>query len=227
MKNQVSLASMALAITFLGAYAFSGTSVAQSKREGFLDSPVKNLQMKEKNIGLILSRFSDQNNIPIGFEVAVDDDLSITRSITVDVKDGTVEGVLNSIVQQNPVYTWEVRNNVVNVFPRERNRDLVLKEVLESRLDKVSIAKQTTRFSLRETLCKNETVMKILNLHDVTPDNESFMSRDFNRLGRDFSFEASNVSVATVLNRVIRDSQTKYWVIMRFGKRKQYLVLNL
>lgn len=223
----MSLASIALAIVFFGSYAFACESFAQSKREGLLGLPVKNLQIQDKNIGLILSRLSDQNSIPIGFEVAVDDDLSITRSITVDVKNGTVEEVLNSIVNQTPVYTWEVRDNVVNVFPRERNRDLLLKEVLDSRLERISIDKRTTRFSLRETLCKNAAVMKVLNLHDVTPANESFTSRDFNKLGRDFSFEASNVSVGTVLNRVIRDSQTKYWIIMRHGVRKQYLVLNL
>ena len=183
--------------------------------------------MQADNIGLLLSRFSDRFDIPIGFEVATDDDLSITRSITIDTKDSTVQEVLNSVVSQNPIYTWELRDDVINVFPRERNRDVLLKEVLETRLQEISFDKQTTRFSLRQALCENAAVMKILNLHNVRPANETFTSRDFGKLGRDFAFAASNVSVAAVLNGVIRDSQTKYWVIMRYGDKKQYLVLNL
>ena len=98
---------------------------------------------------------------------------------------------------------------------------------LETKLDKVSIDKETTRFTLRETLCKNDAVMKILNLNDTIPANESLGSRDFGKLGGEFSFEGSNVSIGTLLNRVIRDSQTKYWMLMRHGEQKQYLMLNL
>jgi hypothetical protein len=153
-------------------------------------------------------------------KVATDDDLSITRRITIDVKDGTVQDVLNSVVSQNPIYTWELRDHVINVFPRERNRDVLLKEVLETRLQKISIDKQTTRFSLRQALCENAAVKKILSVHNVKPANEMFTSRDFGKFGRDFAFAASNVSVAIVLNSVIRESQTKYWVIMRYGDHK-------
>jgi hypothetical protein len=183
--------------------------------------------MQADNIGLILSRLSNQYDLPIGFEVAIDDDLSITRGITIEIKDGTVQEVLDSIVNQNPIYKWEIRDDVINVFPRDRNRDILLKEMLETRLENVSFDKQTTRFMLRQMLCENAAVMKILEMYGVKPANETFTSRDFGKVGRDFSFYASNVSIATVLNRVIRDSPTKYWIIMRFGDKKQYLVLNL
>ena len=182
--------------------------------------------MKADNIGLVLSRFSDQYNVPIGFEVATDDDLSITRGITVDISDGTLEDVLNSIVNQNPVYVWEVRDDVVNIFPRERNRDDLLKKVLETRLEKISVDRRTTRFTLKQTLCENGAVMKLLSLHDVKPANETVGSRDFGQVGRDFSLVAEDISVAKVLNRVIANTQTKYWIIMRYGEKKQYLMLN-
>jgi len=183
--------------------------------------------MQRKNIHLILSTISDQNKIPIGLEVSLADDLSTSKNITIDVNEGSLEEVLNSIVNQYPNYAWEIRDHVVNVFPKEGHRDLVLKQVLETKLDSISIYKETRRFNLREMLCKNEAVMKILAVNEVTPANESFTSRDFGNIGRNFSFEASNVAVATVLNRVIRDSQTKYWIIFRDGDRKQYLVLNM
>jgi hypothetical protein len=53
------------------------------------------------------------------------------------------------------------------------------------------------------------------------------MSRDFDPLGSSFSLEVSNVSVIELLNRVIRDSQTNYGVVVRNGERKEYRVLYL
>src|SRR4051794_20064087 len=113
-----SLARIAVVLTILGSYALAAEALAQNKREELLRRPVKNVKLQADNIGLVLSRFSDQYDVPIGFEVATDDDLSITRGITIDVSDGTLEDVLNSIVNQNPVYVWEVRDDVVNIFPR-------------------------------------------------------------------------------------------------------------
>jgi len=76
-------------------------------------------------------------------------------------------------------------------------------------------------------LCENPEVMRILNLNHVKSANETFTARDFGSVGRDFSFSASDVSIASILNRVIGNSATKYWIIMRYGDKKQYLMLNL
>jgi len=226
MKKLAPWARMAM-LTLFGAWVFTADCFAQNKREELLHSPLKNVQMQADNIDLLLSRLSEQYDLPIGFEVAIDDDVSVTRRITIRMKEGTVQEVLDSIVNQNPTYKWEMRDDVINVFPRDRSRDILLKEMLETRLEKVSIDKQTTRFMLRQMLCENAAVMKILSVYNVTPANETFTSRDFGNVGRDFSFSASDVSIATVLNRVVRNSLTKYWIIMRFGDKKQYLVLNL
>jgi hypothetical protein len=224
MRNLVRLFSIALAIAFLN--GLTTNSICQNKDTDLLRLQIKNVHVQGTNIGLILSKISQENNIPIGLEISLADDLAASENISLDLEDGTLEDVLNSVVNQYQLYSWEIKDHVINVFPRDGHRDPVLKEVLDTKLDKISIHKET-RFSLRETLCKNDAVMKILKLNNVTPSNESFSSRDFANLGRGFSLEASNVSIATVLNRVIRESQTKYWIIMRYGDKKQYLVLNL
>jgi hypothetical protein len=227
MRDLVRWIGIALVVAFFSALTLPTTSISQSNDENLLHFRLRNLHMQGKNIHSILSTISDHNKIPIGLEVSLADDLSISKNITIDVNDSSLEEVLNSIVSQYPIYSWELRDHVINVFPSEAHRDLVLKQVLETKLDSISIYKETRRFNLREMLCKNDAVMKILDVNNVTPANESFTSRDFGNVGRNFSFEASNVSVALVLNRVIRDSQTKYWIIFRDGNRKQYLVLNL
>lgn len=227
MKNLMRWIGIALVVALLSAHTFTATSISRSVDEDLLHSRLRNLHIHGKNIHLILSTISDQNKIPIGLEVSLVDNLAMSKNITIDINDDTLEDVLNSIISQYPIYSWEIRDHVVNVFPKEPHRDFVLKKVLDTKLDSISIQKETRRLTLREMLCKNENVMKILDANAITPANESFTARDFGNVGRDFSFEASNVSVAAVLNRVIRDSQTKYWIIFRDGDRKQYLVLNI
>jgi hypothetical protein len=84
-----------------------------------------------------------------------------------------------------------------------------------------------SRFALRQTVTAMPEVNLVLAQANVHPENQSFLSRDFDPLGRNFSLEVSNISVKELLNRVIRDSQSNYWVVVRQGKRKEYFVLNL
>lgn len=195
--------------------------------QDLLMTPIDNLDLTASNIGLLLSELADKKKIPIGLEVSPYDDLSRTKTISSRINHGTLSDVLNSIVKQNPLYTWKIQDGVVNVLPVEAKRDPLLREVLQTILQKFSIRRGTSRFSVRQTLSTIPAIKTILTQHNVVPDNQTFMSRDFAPLGREYDLEASNVSVSGLLNQVVRESQTKYWIVMRYGERKQYFVLNL
>lgn len=224
------IALLPAVIVLLIASAQGATGYAQSTRsevQDWLSIRVENLELEADNIHLLLLKLSNEKRIPIGLEVSSEDDLSQTRTIRVRIKQGTLADVLNSIVEQNPLYTWRVQDDVVNVIPLEPNRDQLLRSVLEKRLEKFSIARGTSRLTLRQTLSKTREIRAILNQGGVVPNNQSFMSRDVSPLGRQYGLEATNISVSELLNRVIRESQTKYWIVMREGEKKQYFVLNL
>ena len=217
-------------IVLLIALPQGATGYAQSTRsevQDWLSIRIENLELEADNIHLLLLKLSNEKGIPIGLEVSSEDDLSQTRTIHVQIKQGTLVDVLNSIVEQNPLYTWRIQDDVVNVIPLEANRDQLLRSVLEKRLEKFSIARGTSRFTLRQTLSKTREIRAILDQGGVVPNNQTFMSRDGSPLGRQYGLEATNISVSELLNRVIRESQTKYWIVMRDGQNKQYFVLNL
>jgi|SRR5829696_1994197 len=206
------------------------TGLAQTPRgadQDLLSMTIDNLELKASNIHLLLSELSDQKKIPIGVEVSPQDDLSRKKTIRLQIEHGTLGDALNSIVKQNPLYTWKIQDEVVNVFPVETKRDPLLRDVLETKLGKFSIPRGMTRFDLRQTLGKVPEIKTLLTQHKVVPENQSFMSRDFVPLGRGYGLEVSNVSVSVLLNQVVRESQTKYWIVLRYGDRKQYFVLNL
>lgn len=175
----------------------------------------------------MLSRLSAATKIPIGLEVSPDDNLSIDRDMKLEIQKGTLRIALDSIVKQNPLYTWKIQDGVVNVVPTDPNRDHLIRAVLETKLQRFVVQPGMSRFAFRQTVTAIPEIKSLLEQENVHPENQSFMSRDFDSLGRSFSLEVSNVSVIELLNRVIRDSQTSYWVILRQGERKEYFVLNL
>lgn len=195
--------------------------------QALIDGSIDNLDLKASNIHLMLSRLSAATKIPIGLEVSPDDNLSIDRDMKLEIQKGTLRIALNSIVKQNPLYTWKIQDGVVNVLPTDPNRDHLIRAVLGTKLQRFVVQPGMSRFVFRQTVTAMPEVKSLLEQENVHPENQSFMSRDFNSLGRSFSLEVSNVSVIELLNRVIRDSQTNYWVILRQGERKEFFVLNL
>jgi len=217
------LAIMLIALTLIA----GATQTSHGNIQDLPNLPIENLELEAANIGLVLSELSDRKKVPIGLEVSPRDDLSQTKTIRLQIKQGTLADVLTSIVKQNPLYTWKIQDDVVNVLPIEADRDPVLKAVLETRLENFAIERGMSRFNLRQTLSTTPAIKRILTQHHIVPDIPSFMSRDFVSLGPKYELEASNVSVSSLLNQVVRESKTKNWIMLRYGDRRQYFVLNL
>jgi len=199
----------------------------ETGNQGLIDRSIDSLDLKAANIHLMLSRLSAATQIPIGLEVSPNDDLLIDRAMKLEIQKGTLRTALDSIVKQNPLYTWKIQNEVVNVLPTDPNRDHLIRAVLETKLERFAIQPRMSRFALRQTVTAMPEVNSILAQANVHPENQTFMSRDFDPLGRNFSLEVFNISVTDLLNRVIRDSQTNYWVVVRQGERREYFILNL
>jgi hypothetical protein len=72
---------------------------------------------------MLLVQLSEKTSIPIGFEVSSKDDLSVVQTFKVQIEHGMLTDVLDAIVLQDPVYTWRIRDGVVNVLPQECCRD--------------------------------------------------------------------------------------------------------
>jgi hypothetical protein len=199
---------------------------AVKERGNLADLPLRAVSIKRSNVPLALHDIADKYNIPIGVEISPDDDLLKERKILVQFDSGTLKDALNSVVSQNPLYTWNIEDDVVNVFPKN-NREPLLKALLEARIETISIPPGTSRFSFRESLIKSPELKGILASFGVESNNEVFLSRDIAALGRGFSLSLSDVTVKSILNRVIRESETKYWIINRDGPHRQYVLLNL
>jgi hypothetical protein len=193
-----------------------------------LNLPIKEIHIRDKNIHQVLLELSFSYKVPIGLEVSSNDDLLDEKNnISISMTNTKPSSVLDEIIRQKPQYMWEVKDDVINVFPKEALRDPVLQSILSTNIERLTIRKGMSRYNFRESLTGSDSVSKLLKESGVQAENEIFSSEGVAPLGRDFSLDVQNLTVGRILNSVIGKSETKYWIVNRFGDKKEYLLLNL
>ena len=190
------------------------------------DTPVANVNIEAKNINQALAQIAYKYNVPISLEAAADEDLLKSKRVTVQVTSGKIANVLDRIVQQKPEYTWEANESGVRVFPRSDFRDSLLQTVLELRIGRFVLPKRSAKLTFRQTLAGSPELKRLLASYGVKASNEAFSQYDIAPFGDDFSLNVENTTVRSILDRIIKDSPTKYWFIKRDGENKEYLLIN-
>lgn len=203
-----------------------GQSEAQSLPNKEINIPVRELNIEAQNMHLMLSKIAYLYSVPISFEVATDDELSKSKDLKVQIKRGTLANVLDSIVTQKPSYIWEVSEHTIRVFPKSQFRDPLLPVLLDLRISHLVTTKPIIKFSFRQQLTQQPEIKNLLESYGVSPSVEAFSGYDFRPFGRDFSLDLENASVRSILDYVIKNSETKYWFINRYGEKREYLLIN-
>jgi hypothetical protein len=198
---------------------FSAGTFAQSethgRKEEQINLPVKDLQIEAQNIHLMLSKLAYQLNVPISLEVAFDDYLLNSKHLKVNVKKGTLADVLDSIVTQHPSYTWESSESTIKVFPKPDFRDPFLYTLLETKITHFVIPLRTVRLTFKQKLASRPELKDLLASNGVRLSTDFFLSYEIQSVGRDFKLDLENVTVREILDYVINNSQTRYWLIRR------------
>jgi hypothetical protein len=187
--------------------------------------PVNDFQLRERNIGAFLSYVAFRFKVPIGLEVALKDDLDRDDDITVQIKAGTLRDVLDALIVRKPLYQWQIQENAINVFPRDEYQDPVVRKVIESRIKHFAPGRGKSRYELRQTLASTTELRSILESAGISVPNEGFNFHDVEAFDRNFAIDVSDCQVKSLLNRIISESKTKYWVVGRYGTEKQFLLI--
>lgn len=135
---------------------------AQIKSE-LLSTRIDNLKLEAQNLHMLLLQLSEKTSIPVGFEVSPRDNLSLTKKFKIQIEHGMLTEVLEAIVLQDPVYTWRVEDGVLNIFPQECCRDPLLKELLNTKLEKFSIKRGLGKLGFRLNLSDGQAVKALLD----------------------------------------------------------------
>ena len=181
-----------------------------------------NIDLADATFLLALSKLAVDSRVPIGFEQGIDSKNNLNRHIR--LQSGTLKTVLDSLVAQEPRYSWELRDGVINVTPIV-GRDQFLAQFLDTKLAQFDPPKGTTdKFKLRDAILALPEVRKLLEANGVTvkpydyPYRRSIYSED------DINLTMTNTDVRGVLNNIARRTEHKIWSMERVGEKAQLLL---
>ena len=196
-------------------------STAQDGRSSLLNQKVHSIEISKANAHEVLGDLSKQYSIPIGVECSPYEDQEKTSDWPIKISDGNVRQVLDAFVKVKPDYKWEEVDGVINIFPivaRELILDIVIKDYLVK--DKTPAEIVNTITDLPEVRTKLEE----LGLRrDYTTPLPLAPPKRSSRL----SFSMHNVTVRDVLNRLIKTTNNKYWVIYRLGDDHKLFAMRM
>ena len=196
--------------------------VAQTRqRDNNLESRKVTIESTTLDASSLLSDLAAHYKVPIGFESIGPDGEEPAKEIKINIQNGTVRDVLDELVRADPRYKWEMVDGVINVGPvtdRENFLDVVV--------DSFSISPKASRLEIRKALTNLPQVKAILENEGVRPMHVMLSSADVREISPTFSLNSSNVKVRTILNKIIVESDSHFWVVSRFGKERNLLIVN-
>lgn len=173
-------------------------------------------RFKTQGVGQLFSRLALGFDIPIGLELGNnEEDL---RFYTLNFKGGSLSDLMNEAIEtvnngQNR-YKWKMKKGVVRIFPEDRYRIPVLRALVDTHVDNFSIEKNTGCDGFSAALIANRNIKKALKINGINFQRSVRGGFYFPQMGRDFTLEAKNMSLKSVLDKAVRESPiAKFWVI--------------
>lgn len=188
-------------------------TLGQGADARLLERPIRKVKIKEAaNVHLALSSLANEYGVPIGLEVANERG---EPKISLDFEGRPLREILDAIIAQDHRYEWKLIDGVINVFPKTA-RDLVLKDLLETRVRHFTIDKGTGRFDIGVRITEIPEVRAKLERAGISYGAGGFISNaDFAEAGPEFALDVSGLTLREILNRIVATSETRYWIVNR------------
>ncbi|HYG80211.1 MAG TPA: hypothetical protein VD861_07485 [Pyrinomonadaceae bacterium] len=184
---------------------------------------LEDVRIKAQGIGGVLAELSSLYDVPIGLEVALEDDELTLHSI--EFEKGPLAEFLTRFVARYDRYAWEIRDGVVNIFPRENHRDLLAAEVLETTIGSFSIGEQASCYGIVKSLAETPEIKNVLEINGTTLRGPSPGGFYIQHAGRKFTLDVSDATLKAILNRLIKESPTaSFWSIGRSSYDQALLI---
>jgi hypothetical protein len=183
---------------------------------------LENVQIEAQSIGALLEKLSVRYDIPVGLEVASNDDERVDYQI--DFQKGSLSDLLNDFVARHQQYAWEIRDGVVNIFPKDNYRDALFRDLLATQIDSFAVKKNTNCFELAKSLAATSEVKKVLAIYGTSYRERSFSGGYFPQVGQNFALDVSNMTLRSTLNKVIKESPAaRFWLVTRNSDQTFFL----
>jgi hypothetical protein len=186
---------------------------------------LENVKIEAQSIGSLLGKLSLFYDIPVGFEGATNDDERVDYQL--DFKKGSLSDLLNEFVARHDQYAWEIKDGVVNIFPKDNYRDALFKDLLATQIDSFAVKKNTSCLELAKSLTATSAIRKVLATYGTSYRERSFSGAYIPQVGQNFALDVSNMTLKSTLNKVIKESPAaRFWLVTRNSDQTVFLSLG-
>jgi hypothetical protein len=186
-----------------------------------LTKQVRATAIKNETFDQVLDRLTSDYQIPIGI-VLGDEKLIPRREFDLNLPETTVKDFLDAVIAKDPRYTWKLEEGVIHFQP-SKERDALLTTLLDTKISHFAFTEGTSRYRIYSEILKLPEIQTQLIVADVAPI-VLLSSGTMRKVG--ISFQESNVTLRELLDRFILRTESKRWVLMRWGKNGEYITLR-
>jgi hypothetical protein len=195
-------------------------SFGQNDASDLLDRKL-NIYISKMTLMYVIGRLSIDHKIPIGWEKSSTH--KDEYNIEINVEGGTLREILDSIVQHEPSYQWQLIDGVINFTPTH-DRDNFLVPFLDTSIDHFAPGKGKDTLDVRERILELPAVSNLMISSGMKIDEWWGISVYANDT---FDLSISNTNVRGILNKLIRVSPKKTWVVDLSGNKRKELVISI
>ena len=217
-KLLASIASGIGVVIFFG-LVFELKVIAQEP--DLLTRRIKATAIKGESIDQIFGRLAEYG-IPVGIEVG-DQKLTPRYEINLDLPETSLKDFLDSVVAKDRRYTWKLDGKVIHLWAVQ-GRDTFVGSLLDLKVSYFAIAGETSRYRIFNDIMNLPEISSQLVIAGVDP--LIFLnSGSMRRLGKETAFLETNVTLRELLDKIVVQTEIKRWIIIRSGKKGEYITL--
>ncbi|HRH40126.1 MAG TPA: hypothetical protein PKY82_00685 [Pyrinomonadaceae bacterium] len=205
---------------------FSNINFAQES-SNILATQIQLTKIEGESISAILAKIALTYNIPISFQSRLNYESRryAKKKIKIPRKD-SLRQILNELVKTDPDYTWEESNGIIRFFPKFKE-DLIISELLETSIKKIVLDENPSKMYIGDLIFKTPEIKNKLLSNGITKIQFYYATELFNESLwlKKTAYQFENTKVIEILNRIIKESSKKFWIISRWGAHNEFITL--
>lgn len=175
---------------------------------------LENVQIEGQGLRQLLSELSLSYDIPIGALIPEKDDADLAFH-RLDFKRGTLKELLTKLVGEHDQYLWEIKDGVVNVFPKGGCCDAMFGELLKTRIRSFSVEKKTSCGVVTRSLASTPEIKQFLEAKNISYLEQGVNGFYIPHVGDNFRLDVTNMTLRAILNKLIKESPlAKFWIVV-------------
>jgi hypothetical protein len=178
--------------------------------------------IKNKTFDQVLDILTIDYQIPVGIELSASK--LPRRKINLELPETNLKEFLNAVFAKDPQYTWKLEGDVINVWPLT-GRDALMEILLETKISHFSFTEAASTYRIHGDIMDLPEIKTKLIVAGVDP--MIFLnSGTMVKVGKGIWFDETNLTLRQLLNTILKKTESKRWVLYRWGDNNEYITLT-